>query len=243
MRKYHKGYVSWLLLIFAIVFFANTIYAEKDWTTCEEYKKSMSAKTLPNVLIIGSGRGELRYGDKKVTDCYDEFFYGDRKYNYFLVDLCARFNPDCVCDAKNAQCMNRLGIGSWDKCFLEFLPHNVVMNGALANALRLVKRGGKVYFNAENYCSHFYDGGEYFFPKRFITFRKFFLSQLKLPLGETANFCEEIFKNKPLCVDFFRYGYGIEGGIKINLLPVSDEVWCARATRGRDFYIWEITKL
>lgn len=212
---------------------------------CSLYRDFIDAKKKPRILIIGSGRGVLRYGSEVCTKEYDQYAYGDRKYDYFLVDTCGELKPDYVCDATKQEDMDILGPGKWDKCFLEFLPHHVNMDGALKNAFRLVKPGGKVYMNAEDFFHEEYDLSEGFLPRRFVLFRNYFADLTGMHRQSVRpNFCVELAKRPFLeRVDFFRFVYGLGNNIAdIKLVPRSLETWPAKSSGVPELFIWEITR-
>ncbi|MBR2579175.1 MAG: hypothetical protein IKE41_03475 [Clostridia bacterium] len=221
------------------------------------YRYYVDSYGKPRILIIGSGRGMLRFGDKVFAMRYDHSAYGDKKYDYFLVDFCRELEPDYICDATVSDDMDLLGRGSWDKCVLEFLPHSVSMGGALKNAMRLVKHGGKVYINGTNFFHPVYDSADAdeCFPQAFKDFKidlaRFEGLSIELPIKwplklppERPDFCQALIKSPLLTRNFFESVYGLndEEIASIKLVPKSSESWPAKAAHMPEFYVWEITK-
>ncbi len=251
MGKSIKRIVSLLVTIFMVFSLKSVGATPPEWYVrqvqerCDLYRKRMDKDRKPQTLIIGSGRGVLCFGDEVCAKEYDKYAYGDRKYDYFLVDGCAKLKPDYICDATNQESMDVLGPGTWDKCFLEFLPHRVNMGGALKNAFRLVRPGGKVYMNAENFFNEGYDLSEDFLPKRFRVFRNYFADLTGMHRQSVRpNFYVELGKIPlPERIHAFRFLYGLGNDIAdIKLIPKSTEVWPAKSSDIPDLSIWEITK-
>lgn len=210
----------------------------------DSYRYYADQHGKPRTLIIGSGRGVLRFGDEVYAEKYDEYAYGDKKFDYFLVDACRGLKPDYLCDATDQGSTDLLGVGTWDKCILEFLPHSVSMNGALKNAVKLVKPGGKVYMNATNFFDKGYDSPYVDIPERCRQFRRGFASFLGLTTGpDKPNFCELLTEYPGELEYFFQNAYALSSDeVTIKLVPVSDETWPSRNRSEGFTHIWEITK-
>lgn len=250
MNKNMKKVFASVISFFA-AFSLNFVSAERSsWDTkgasygSRLYKRYTYENGKPRIMIIGAGRGVLRFGSKVFATEYDEYAYGDKKYDYFLVDACRSLRPDYVCNAKSAYAMSKLGFGTWDQCFLEFLPHHVCMDGALKNAVSLVKPGGKVYMNAIDFFNKGYDSCCIKIPRRFLLFIDYFKRKVGVSRkGPRPDFCIELSKQPEKTRGFFRYVYGLGDDVaSIKLVPRTDENWPSKNKSLPSFYIWEITK-
>lgn len=250
MNKYIKKIASLILIVFS-VFSSNIAIAQPPQWYIDQvlrgldlYRQYAKCCGIPKTLIIGAGRGTLHYMDDLYVEHYDEYAYGDKKYDYFLVDAYDGFAPDYVCDATNWNDMRLLGRGEWDRCFLEFLPHDVNIDGALKNAIGLVRPGGKVYMNAENFFRSAYDLCREQFPEKFLIFKDYLACLIGFKYrGARPNFCTELSTRPWLVEDFFRYVYDLGDEVdSVRLVKKSNETWPAKKDK-KDLYIWEITKL
>ena len=227
--------------------FVNAVppwYSTRPLDRCELYKRYVDERRIPRTLIVGSGRGLLSFGDKVVATKYDEYAYGDKKYDYFLVDYSPDLCPDYLCNATNARLMESLGRKDWDKCFLEFLPNSVNMRGALKNVLSLVRPGGKVYMNAIDFFNSEYDSDFPGLPRRFSIFRNYFKDILKsMGIEKICNFPVELGKRTKETRGFFKYVYGIGRDVAtIRLVEWFDTAWPSRIWNSTNPYVWEIVK-
>lgn len=206
------------------------------------YRAEMDKRGNPKIMIVGAGRGELRFGKKVFAEKYDEYAYGSQKNDYYLVDACRTLLPDCVCDA-TTRSMQKLGISTWDSCVLEFLPHKVCMDGALKNAISLVKSGGKVYMNAVDFFNPGYNPTNVDLPERFWKFRDYFAGVVRVNgKKKRPDFSVELSKRPDEVENFFRYVYGIGDGVaSIRLVSRSDANWPSKSQILPNFYVWEIT--
>lgn len=244
-----------MVLLFAFltatIFGFGSCHAEWSLETLDTYFGTVDALEKPRVLIIGAGRGELRCGDTVIAHKYDEEAYGDAKNDYFLVDSREAFAPDYVCDATNAEGMKRLRENSWDICILELLPESIMVRGAVKNAFKLVKPGGRVYFDA---ADHFSIPDLYFKSdnalRKMLHFKRSLLKHLDTHgLSSVKTFPRELAKRPSRVMSFFKHCYGIDMRFDmcdIRLIPHGSEaVWPAKpiaVDEDMAFDIWEIYK-